>query len=441
MVGPTGGADITTGMITADVLNEFGLDVNPNQDPTGQAQPATYVAPAPEDGSVVAQALLRAWRGDPLTVLASGPGCGKTTALVKIIANLVMRAGLHIVVATPTRAQAFSIATALYREIPKGYFTLAVTKVAPGVDLPRDVLDAKLDASRAGIGRVEVRTLSSCESTPPDCDLMAVDEGYQATFASLTTAAANARQLLVVGDSGQIGPVVTVNTAPFTRWGVDPHVRAPEVLLHRRHQKPLTMGTSYRLGPDSVRVVAPLYGFPLTSGRPHRHLATPVGETLPEVAHVDCGRVTSPDDDTLLTAAATRALALTATSRFEATTGATTALTQQNVAVVVSRNTQRTFVRSLLDSMGSPHVVVDTADRLQGGQWTAVVAVDPLAGASDITDHAASAGRLCVMVSRHTTHLTWVHDNSWPSLLSQAGYEQRAGGVQVRNALVASPDV
>jgi hypothetical protein len=29
-----------------------------------------------------------------------------------------------------------------------------------------------------------------------------------------------------------------------------------------------------------------------------------------------------------------------------------------------------------------------------------------------------SLGRLCVMLSRHTTHLTWIHDNAWRSLFS-----------------------
>jgi len=61
---------------------------------------------------------------------------------------------------------------------------------------------------------------------------------------------------------------------------------------------------------------------------------------------------------------------------------------------------------------------VGTADRLQGGQWHAVVALDPFIGYEGLSPHAMSLGRLCVMASRHRTHLTWVHDGRWNTHLS-----------------------
>ena len=274
---------------------------------------------------------------------------------------------------------------------------------------------------------------------------MAVDEGFQATFASLTTAAARARQLLVVGDSGQIGPIVTVNTAPFAKWHVDPHLRAPEVLLDRARSTALPMGTSYRLGPVSVAVVAPLYSFPVVTARPERWLTDPVGTVLPEVARIDCGTVGHHDDEAMLSAVAARAAALVGARRHEADRDGTgisvVPLNQRNVVAVVSRNTQRTFIRARLDAMALRDVVVDTADRLQGGQWAAVVALDPLAGATEATAHAMSLGRLCVMVSRHTTHLTWVHDDGWAALLAdeRIDHPDRSRAVLVREMLCASP--
>ena len=57
-------------------------------------------------------------------------------------------------------------------------------------------------------------------------------------------------------------------------------------------------------------------------------------------------------------------------------------------------------------------ITVGTADSLQGGQWAAVVALDPLTGTDGLPAHAASAGRLCVMASRHYAHLTWVDDGA-----------------------------
>ena len=56
----------------------------------------------------------------------------------------------------------------------------------------------------------------------------------------------------------------------------------------------------------------------------------------------------------------------------------------------------------------------------------AVVAVDPtLSGAE--SEHALSSGRLCVMTSRHMTHLTWVYDEGWEDVLEQAADSGDAG--------------
>ena len=84
-----------------------------------------------------------------------------------------------------------------------------------------------------------------------------------------------------------------------------------------------------------------------------------------------------------------------------------------DVAVVVSHNAQASVVHALLRGRDVDGVTVGTADSLQGGQWAAVVALDPLTGTDGLPAHAASPGRLCVMASRHYAHLTWVHDGAW----------------------------
>jgi hypothetical protein len=89
------------------------------------------------------------------------------------------------------------------------------------------------------------------------------------------------------------------------------------------------------------------------------------------------------------------------------------ALEPADLAVVVSHNAQASVVHALLRGRDIDGVTVGTADSLQGGQWAAVVALDPLTGTDGLPAHAASAGRLCVMASRHYAHLTWVHDGGW----------------------------
>ena len=80
------------------------------------------------------------------------------------------------------------------------------------------------------------------------------------------------------------------------------------------------------------------------------------------------------------------------------------------MAVVVSHNAQASVVHALLRGRDIVGVTSRTADSLQGGQWAAVVALDPLTGTDGLPAHAASAGRLCVMASGHYAHLTWVGD-------------------------------
>ena len=79
----------------------------------------------------------------------------------------------------------------------------------------------------------------------------------------------------------------------------------------------------------------------------------------------------------------------------------------------MSHNAQASVVHALLRGRDIVGVTSRTADSLQGGQWAAVVALDPLTGAEGLPAHAASPGRLCVMASRHYAHLTWVHDGAW----------------------------
>ncbi len=76
------------------------------------------------------------------------------------------------------------------------------------------------------------------------------------------------------------------------------------------------------------------------------------------------------------------------------------------------------MLTGMLEDAGLADVVVGTADRLQGGQWAAVVAADPLIGSNAGSPHTMALGRLAVMLSRHTTHLSWVTRTDWRDALS-----------------------
>jgi len=63
-----------------------------------------------------------------------------------------------------------------------------------------------------------------------------------------------------------------------------------------------------------------------------------------------------------------------------------------------------------------------------------VMSSHPAIGSDESSEHSMSTGRLCVMTSRHTTHLTWIHDDQWKE--SVAGRSTSAAqGRKVRSAL------
>lgn len=137
------------------------------------------------------------------------------------------------------------------------------------------------------------------------------------------------------------------------------------------------------------------------------------GFRLPEVAHLDLGSGNDPFDPDMLSAVADRAVDLLSGTYVDVS-GVRHTLEGRDVAVVVSRNAQRAYVNAKIGELG---ITVGTADSLQGGQWPAVVALDPMIGYDTATPHSMSVGRLCVMLSRQMAHVTWVHGNNWRKAL------------------------
>lgn len=427
------GATHGVGMLDLDDL-PGGSQADP-MDPRGVVRHALAVpALAPDSG--VARALFHVWRGEPIVVLDAPPGSGKTTGVVTVLAHLVVRAGLRVVLACPTRAQAATVAPRLAEVLPDGTFELEMSTTPSA--LPRSVAMARIRGERGGAGWVRVVTLAACRHRQPQADLLVVDEAYQATFADVALAAANVTQLLLVGDPGQIGPVVTVDTSAFEHLRDAPHFRSPQVFAGRDGARLLHLDTTFRLGPASTACIAPLYPFAFTSARPPRS-AVLDGAAIPEVARLDVGSPDGDDDVAMMAVVAGRAEALCLAAVH--TGDGTRPARESDVAVVVARNSQVSTISAMLSARGLGGVTVGTADRLQGGQWTMVVALDPLAGAVAASGHAAAPGRTCVAVSRHTTHLTWVHAADWRTLLEGGDLPpaDRKGAIEVRRRLCTQP--
>ncbi len=399
-------------MLTAPNLDEDLTGPAPEVgDDVAPAAPA-FALPPLEPGSTVAEALYLVWNGNPVTIVDSPPGGGKTRLVSHIAAQLALRSEITIAVATPTRAQAIGIAAAIAAVTPAGTVVLAERAVQVA-DIPEGATYNPTAPNTLTPGTVQIRNLKKWSFSAPVADLLIVDEAYQATYASVLAIAGKVKQILMVGDPGQIGPVTSVNTSLWAGNKDAPHSRAPEAFSLRSDAETVHLRASYRLGPDTVRAIRDLYSFPFTSARTDLSIGS-----LPEIQSVQVSSGGNKDTMSMLEVVAKRAAALVGQT-FREQGRPNRPLTGQDVVILVAHNTQLAIVKAFLAQLCQPDITVGTADKLQGGQWVAAVALDGLIGAPSAAGHGGALGRLCVMVSRHRAHLTWVHDGGWADLIDQ----------------------
>jgi hypothetical protein len=413
------------------------MRIIPASPPGGTPQPAEPPAPGPPGGSRItaaaahgaaqadrwpgsellqvpetAQALLAAWSGDPLVIVPSPPGAGKTRLVVMLAAALAERAGMRVGVAAQTRAQAEQIARRT------GALTGRAVLMWPrGHPLPYAGRIPAVAGQQAGFpgagGGILIGTTARwqlCDPRRHFCDLMLIDEAWQATYADIGALGAFARQILCVGDPGQIDPVVT---GAVSRWDHDPRgpqVPAPDALVtaHPGAVTLIRLRDTWRLGPVTTRLIQPAFyqGMPFGSRRPDEHVAGP-GGPLPEIAHRIVRVTRGYGDPALARACAARAGELLA-GHHVVTRDGTRPLTAADIAVVTAHVSQASAVRALLAGTG---VAAGTANQMQGQEYPAVVALHPLAGYRAAgTEFATQPGRACVALTRHRSHLTVIID-------------------------------
>ena len=374
-----------------------------------------------QTGSLLARTLFHVWRGDRVTMIESPPGAGKTTLICEAVYHLLRDSELSLAVACPTRDGARDIAKLLVsilgteKDSPKVVFSVK------GMDMPEGTHVHAPMGSRS----VVVRTTSSCKYKPPTVDVLIFDEAYQVTYSDMSKAALECQQVLLVGDPGQIGPVVKVNTRPWDNMRFNPASRAPEVMVNIEGAVVLHMDATFRVGQHTVDTIAPLYGFGFTSKRPERFLVNDFGARVGEIEALRIRPISNRVDLQTMVAIANFAIShvgKTVRSFDENGKPVDELVKAEDVAVIVPHNDQAAALGAMLRNSTAENlpypgagerIYVGTADRAQGGQWKAVVALDPMIGHTSAGSHQLALGRLCVMLSRHTHALTWVHDGEW----------------------------
>ncbi len=371
---------------------------------------------------VTARVLHAAWSGDPAVIVPSPPGAGKTRLVALLAAALAGRADLRVGIAAQTRDQAVELA----RRVGALTDTAALIWSAkhPRPDTPGTRIatgtGVRYPTDHGGILIATTARWLYCDPAQLRCDIMIEDESWQATYGDLGALGAYATQVVCVGDPGQIDPVVTGETRRWRTSPTGPHLPAPDALIaaHGDAIATVTLRHTWRLGPDTTALIQPAFypTLPFTSRRPPEHLTDPTGHPLPEIAHQQVAVNAGPGDPALVTACADRVRTLLDTHLH--TSEGTRALSDRDVAVVCAHVTQAAAVRATLAH--HPHLLVGTANQLQGLERHAVIALHPLAGYRDTEGHATDPGRACVMLSRHRAHLSVVLDAATPTVLAAA---------------------
>lgn len=417
---------------------------NPNPAPANAPAPRPSAPPlTPWPGSqimsdpITARVLFSVWSGDPAVVVPSPPGAGKTRLVALLAAALAHRADLRVGIAAQTRQQAVEIARRLGTLTDRAALMWKAKPPKPDSGQTPAVSGQKVRWP-GEVGAILIGTTARWLFSDPGrvaADVLVVDESWQCTYADLGALGAMARQVVCVGDPGQIDPVVTGDVSRWDGSDTAPNLPGPIALqaAHGDAVGVVRLRHTWRLGPGTTALIGPLFypDLPFTSRRPPEHLTDAGGVVLPELAHrlvTVCG---GPSDPALVTACAQRARELLDAELVTAQDQRP--ISAADIAVVVPHVTQAAAIRALLSD--HPDVLVGTANSLQGLERAAVVVLHPLAGYRTAEPFSLDPGRACVMLSRHRAHMSVVIDDASAAVLA---YTEPSTAHATNTALLAA---
>ena len=354
--------------------------------------------------------------GGKLAVVKAPPGSGKTHTLIEVLSALAAT-GMQIAVAAQTNSQADDICRRWARDHPA--ITVARFSssglAAPG-DFPASVawVTDKKELPHGPGATVATTAKWSLTDLAAPYDLLAIDEAWQMSWADLMQCAMVSERFMMIGDPGQIPPVVAIDVRRWETSPRAPHEAAPEVVLAEPALESMrflgSLPACRRLPNESVDFVKPFYDFEfdayipagerglglrnswgdaLASGRPLAlTIPTPEHGVPLEVDH-EIANATAKVVSELLGAGPT--LRLGYESR---------PLTAADIGVTSSHRLMNSALSLALGSLAN-EIRVDTPERWQGLERPVMVAIHPLSGVVDPSAFDLDTGRLCVMASRH----------------------------------------
>jgi hypothetical protein len=359
--------------------------------------------------------------GGRLGVVQAPPGSGKTSLLVSAVLA-ARKARMRVAVAAQTNTQVDSICQRLAAQgggVGVVRFSAAGARaydLGPGVtwesvrrDLPHG--PSIVVGTTAKWGLVDI---------DDPYDVVLVEEAWQLAWADFMLLGQVGSRFLLIGDPGQIPPVVTVEVARWETAPRPPHLPAPEVIRAdgSLSAQPWSLPATRRLPSDAAQLVSPFYDFPfeafaapgdrqvVVDGKGHTpeeravdllKEGTVVGVTMPTPE----GGPPMEQDRDLAAAAARVVQQLLRRSARVTIDGKGRLLQPEDVGLCATHRVMNTALALSLPKALQGRVVVDTPERWQGLERPVMLVVHPLSGVVTPSAFDLETGRLCVMASRH----------------------------------------
>lgn len=401
-------------------------------------------------------------RGEPLVVVKAPPGSGKSY-LVREVAAYLRQRGSRVAIAAQTNSQTDDLVSKLAREFPGFEIVRFHGSGTDPCDLGRNVRWVLKPGDLPSGPCIVVGTSAKWGTINlvEGFDHLLIDEAWQLAWADFMLLAQVAPRFVMVGDPGQIDPVVTIDVSRWATASTPPQAPAPDLILGARATLPvleLALPGSRRLPPDSVELVNGFYDFPFAAwARQEERTFTPgpaddgaadlaidrlrggsiAALTLPTPAG---GPPLEEDAELAETAAAVvvRMLERGAGIRLD---DRRFKLRAEHIGMCATHRVMNARMMDALPPALARDVMVDTPERWQGLERPVMIFVHPISGVTQPSSFDLETGRLCVMASRHQVgaiivtrdHVATTLDELAPAADQPVGQPDRAGNGLERN--------
>jgi hypothetical protein len=360
-----------------------------------------------------------------LAVVQAPPGSGKTHLLLEGV-KAACDGKQRVAIATQTRSQADDICRRLsLGKVPCIRFVAqdgVGTTQPPGVqaiakhqDLPTGRCIVVGTTAKWGL----------IELAHP-FDVLFVEEAWQMGWADFMLLGQVAPRFVLIGDPGQIPPVVSIDASRWETAPRPPHRPAPELVLqeHRREALDLRLPATRRLPASTADLIRPFYDFSFDSWAapgerllmPNRQIRGASGGVLDLLGKGSVVGVTVPTpdggpplecDEEVANVAVSVARAILQSQADCLMDGKRTPLTVSDIGLCATHHVMNAAMGLRLDNK-LKGVSIDTPERWQGLERKVMVVVHPLSGVVQPSEFDLETGRLCVMASRHEISLVVV---------------------------------